>query len=186
MKAPWRSTESAVPAGGRAKAPVQAPRILFPFIAPALSRRALDAALRLARAEGAVLIPAFLAPVPRWLPLDCPLPRQAGAAVATQEAIEQRAAQFGVTVDARLERGRTPRHALMRAIECERYDRIVIAAAAPGARGFHPDDVAWLLAHAPGEIVVVRPDQEDDLVELDDEPPAETRGPTVAVPVAFS
>jgi hypothetical protein len=186
MKAPWKATEPAMAKAGPAAAPAEAPRILFPFIAAALSRRALDAGLRLARAEGAVLIPAFLAPVPRWLPLDCPLPRQAGAAVATQEAIEQRAAQFGVAVDARLERGRTARHALMRAIESERYDQIVIAAAAPGAPGFDPDDVAWLLAHAPGEIVVVRPDREDDLVELEPEPLAETKGPTVAVPAAFS
>jgi Universal stress protein family len=182
MKAPWRDTKA--PAD-KDRPAAEAPRILFPFIAPALSRRALDAALRLARADGAVLIPAFLAPVPRWLPLDCPLPRQATAAVASQEAIEQRAASFGVPVDARLERGRTARHALMRAIESERYDRIVIAAAAPGAPGFAPDDVAWLLAHAPGEIVVVRPDREDDLLELEDDQP-ETTGPTVAMPAAFS
>jgi hypothetical protein len=182
MKAPWRETRAPAPEDRPAG---EAPRILFPFIAPALSRRALDAALRLARAERAVLIPAFLAPVPRWLPLDCPLPRQAAAAVATQEAIEQRAASFGVPVDARLERGRTARHALMRAIECERYDRIVVAAAAPGAPGFAPDDVAWLLAHAPGEIVVVRPDRDDDLLELEPDEP-ETKGPTVALPAAFS
>ncbi len=183
MKTPWRTPVTPVGNDG----PVaEARRILFPFIASALSSRALDAALRLARAEGAVLIPAFLAQVPRWLPLDCPLPRQAGAAVATQEAIEQRAAQFGVAVDARLERGRTARHGLMRAIECERYEQIVIAAAAPGAAGFDPEDVAWLLAHAPGEIVVVRPDRADDLLEVDAEQPAETRGPTVAVPAAFS
>jgi hypothetical protein len=182
MKPPWRDAKAIA---DRDRAAGDAPRILFPFLAPALSRRALDAALRLARADRAVLIPAFLAPVPRWLPLDCPLPRQATAAVATQEAIEQRAAGFGVPVDARLERGRTARHALMRAIECERYDRIVVAAAAAGAPGFAPEDVAWLLAHAPGEIVVVRPDRDDDLLELDDDEP-ETRGPTVAMPVAFS
>ena len=183
MKTPWRSPGATMRNSGPA---ADAPRILFPFIAPALSRRALDAALRLARADGAVLIPAFLAQVPRWLPLDCPLPRQATAAVATQEAIEQRAASFGVPVDARLERGRTARHALTRAIEGERYDRVVIAAAAPGAPGFAPDDVAWLLAHAPGEIVVLRPGREDDLLELESEEQPETRGPTVAMPAAFS
>ena len=51
-------------------------RILFPFVASALSRRALDAALRLARAEDATLVPVFLARVPLHLPLDAPLPRQ--------------------------------------------------------------------------------------------------------------
>jgi hypothetical protein len=186
VKAPWRSemaaTHSERPTGPAA----DAPRILFPFIASALSRSALDAALRLARVENAVLVPVFLAQVPRWLPLECPLPRQAEAAVATQEAVEQRAASYGVVVDARVERGRTARHALMRAIDCERYDRIVVAAAAPGAHGFVPDDVAWLLAHAPGEIVVLRPGREDDLLELEPEQQPETRGPTVAMPAAFS
>jgi len=42
-------------------------RILLPFTGGAISRRALDAALRLARAEDATLMPAFLATVPRHL-----------------------------------------------------------------------------------------------------------------------
>jgi nucleotide-binding universal stress UspA family protein len=111
------------------------------------------------------LLPVFLAQVPRHLPLDAALPRQSGMAIATQEAIEQRAAKYGVPVDARVERGRTPRHALRQAIENERFDRIVIAAAAVGAPGFLPDDVAWLLANAPGEIVVVRPASAETLLE---------------------
>jgi hypothetical protein len=187
MRAPWRSAPQSPQEPGRAEPDSEARRVLFPFVASALSRRALDASLRLAKSEDAVLLPVFLAQVPRWLPLDAALPRQAGSAVASQEAIEQRAARFGVPVDARLERGRTPRHGLMRTIESERYDRIVIAAAAPGAPGFAPDDVAWLLANAPGEIVVVRPDHDDDLLDLEseDEPPA-TRGGTVAVPAAFN
>jgi hypothetical protein len=138
-------------------------RILFPFIAGALSRRALDAALRLASAEDATVVPIFLARVPLHLPLDAPLPRQSGLALPLQEAIEQRAAAFDVPVDARIERGRTYRHALRTAIGHERYSRIVIAAAAHGHRGFDPDDVAWLLDHAPGEIVVLRPSKEDRL-----------------------
>ncbi len=138
-------------------------RILFPFVASALSRRALDAALRLANAEDAVLVPVFLAQVPLHLPLDSPLPRQSGVAIALQEAIEHRAAEFGVIVDARIERGRTIRHALRRTIAQERFDRIVIAAAAQGAHGFGPDDVAWLLENAEGEIVVLRPGKDDRL-----------------------
>ena len=184
MRPPWRSSGAGAQPDGATAPDAHARRILFPFLAIALSRRALDAALRLARAEDAVLIPVFLAPVPRWLPLDAPLPRQAAAAVATQEAVEQRAARFGVAVDARVERGRTARDALMRTIACERYERIVVAAAAPGAPGFEPDDVAWLLAHAPGEIVVVRPDHEDGLLELEPEQPPGP-GQTVAMPAAF-
>jgi nucleotide-binding universal stress UspA family protein len=153
--------------GRRRPAPARgadAGRILFPFEASALSRRALDAALRLARAEEATLLPVFLARVPLSLPLDSPLPRQAAIAIPLQEAIEQRAAAFGVPVDARVERGRTYRHALRQTIAHERYDRIVIAAAANDGPGFGPDDVAWLLAHASGEIVVLRPGAEDQLL----------------------
>ncbi|HEX4011107.1 MAG TPA: universal stress protein [Solirubrobacteraceae bacterium] len=154
---------------GSRPAPARAPgsdcrRVLFPFMGSALSRRALDAALRMARAEDATLLPVFLARVPMTLPLDSPLPRQAAIAIPLQEAIEQRAAQFGVPVDARLERGRTYRHALRQTIANERFDRIVIAAAPGGGHGFGPDDVAWLLSHAPGEIVVLRPGAEDQLV----------------------
>lgn len=82
-------------------------RILFPFVASALSNRALDAALRLALAEDATLMPVFLARVPMTLPLDAPLPRQAGIALGLQDVIEQRASEFGIAVDARIERGRT-------------------------------------------------------------------------------
>jgi nucleotide-binding universal stress UspA family protein len=138
-------------------------RILFPFLAYALSPRALDAALRLASAEDATLVPVFLARVPLHLPLDAPLPRQSQIAIPLQEAIEQRATKFGVPVDARLHRGRTFRHALRQTIEAERYDRIVIAASAHGESGLDPDDVAWLLDNASGEIVVLRPSKEEGL-----------------------
>ena len=136
-------------------------RILFPFMGSALSQRALDAALRLARAEGATLMPVFLARVPLTLPLDSPLPRQAAVCLPLQEAIEHRAAAYGVPVDARVERGRTYRHALRQTIATERFERIVMAAATDGGPGFGPDDVAWLLATAPGEIIVLRPGAED-------------------------
>ena len=136
-------------------------RILFPFVLNALSPRALDAALRLAAAEGATLVPVFLARVPLDLPLDTPLPRQCSMAVPLLEAIEQRATEVGVPVDSRIERGRNRRHALRQAIAQERFDRIVMAAATKGNDGFDADDVAWLLDNAHGEIVVLRPSSED-------------------------
>lgn len=131
-------------------------RILFPFLGESLSEPALDAAIRLAKAEGATLVPAFLARVPKELPLDGPLPRQCGSAIPILEAIEQRATKGGVAVDSRIERGRTYRHALHELIDHERYDRIVAPAAANGTDGFSAEDVAWLLDHATGDIVVFR------------------------------
>lgn len=138
-------------------------RILFPFIGNALSQRALDAALRLARAEDATLVPVFLARVSLQLPLDSQLPRQSNIAIPLQEAIERRAARFGIAVDARIERGRNYRHALRQTIAHERFDRMVIAAATQHRSGFGPDDVAWILENAPGEIVVLRPDHDEVL-----------------------
>src|SRR3954469_15331392 len=96
-------------------------RVLFPFTARGLSRPALDAALRLASSEHATLAPVFLATVPLHLPLDTPLPRQCSMAVPLLEAIEQRAAKYGVPVDARIERGRDRRHALRETIAHETY-----------------------------------------------------------------
>ena len=121
-----------------------------------MSQRALDAALRLARVDGATLVPVFLAQVPMRMPLDGPLPRQCAEGLPLLETIEQRAIALGVPVDARIERGRTYRHALREAIAHERYDRLVVAAASARSEGFHADDIAWLLDHAPGEVVVIR------------------------------
>jgi hypothetical protein len=128
-------------------------RILFPFTGHGLSQRALDAALRLARAEHATLVPVFLARVPMQLPLDSPLPRQCTAGLPLLETIEQRAAAAGVPVDSRVDRGRTLRHAMREAIAHERFDRLVVAA----GDGLGSGDVAWLLDHAPGEVVIIRP-----------------------------
>ena len=140
-----------------------AERILLPFAGHVLSRHALDAALRIALAEGATVVPVFLARVPMRMPLDMPLPRQCGEGMPLLETIEQRAVALGVPVDARIERGRTFRHALREAIEHEHFDRIVVAAASARSEGFHGDDIAWLLDHAPGEVLIVRPDGADQL-----------------------
>ena len=131
-------------------------RILFPFVGQALSTPAFDAALRLARAEGATLVPAYLAIVPLSVQLDTPLRKQAEAALPLLEAIEQRAASQGVPVDSRIEPGRTVRHALRMLMEHERFDQIVAAGATNGD-GFTADDVAWMLENAPGEILILRP-----------------------------
>ena len=68
-----------LPHGGRAgrDRPRPVRRILLPFTGQAISRRAFEAALRLAKAENATIMPAFLARVPRNLPLDAPLPPHA-------------------------------------------------------------------------------------------------------------
>jgi universal stress protein family protein len=135
-------------------------RILFPYVGNQLSTSALDSALRIARVEQATLVPAYLAPIPMALPLDTPIPRVCGQAFELQEAIEQRAAAAGIPVDARIGRGRTVRHALRELLADEHYDRIVVAAATAHTDGLSAGEVAWLLEHAPGEVVVLRPADE--------------------------
>ncbi|HEY2477254.1 MAG TPA: universal stress protein [Solirubrobacterales bacterium] len=135
--------------------------ILLPFTGTEISRRAVDAALRLARAEGATLMPAYLAQVPKSLPLDCPIPLEAAKAMGMLEAIEQRAGTKGVAVDARIERGRTYRHALARLLSEEDFDRVVVSAGATGTQGLSGDDLVWLLEKAPAEVMILRPGPED-------------------------
>ncbi len=66
-------------------------------------------------------------------------------------------------VDSRVDRGRNLRHAMREAIAHERFDRIVVAAASARSEGLRSEDVAWLLDHAPGEVVIIRPGGDDRL-----------------------
>lgn len=133
-----------------------AKRILFPFVGDRVSKSALDAALRIARAESATLVPAYIATVPLQLNLEAPIPESCEVAMPLMEVIEQRAARLGVPVDSRIETGRTPRHALRRLVDHEKFDRLVIPASESRA-GFSADDIAWLLENVEGEILVLRP-----------------------------
>jgi nucleotide-binding universal stress UspA family protein len=137
-------------------------RILLPFTGSEISRRALDAALRLARAEEATLMPAYLAAVPLQLPLECALPSEASRAMSMLEAIEQRASSQGVAVDARIERGRSYRHALERLLAEEPVDRVVVPAHTNGGEGLSGDDLVWLLRRAPAEVLILRPAPDDE------------------------
>jgi nucleotide-binding universal stress UspA family protein len=137
-------------------------RILLPFTGTEISRRALDAALRLSRAEDATLMPAYLAEVPMRLPLDCAIPNEAAMAMPMLEAIEQRATAQHVPVDARIERGRSYRHALARLLDRERFDRVVVPARANGEEGLAGEDLIWLLERAPAEVLILRPAPTDE------------------------
>lgn len=132
-------------------------RILLPFTGPEISRRAFEAAVRLAKAENATIMPAFLARVPRNLPLDSSLPAQCTYGMPLLEAIEQRAAAQGIKVDARIARGRTYRDALRRLLEQESFDRIIVSASSNRNGGLSADDLEWLLTRVPAEVMILRP-----------------------------
>jgi nucleotide-binding universal stress UspA family protein len=148
--------------GRRSEQPQAIHQILLPFTGTAISRRAVDAALRLARAEGATLMPAYLATVPKRLPLDCAIPAEAAQAMPMLEAIEQRATAQGVNVDSRIERGRSYRHALSRLLDRERFDRVVVPATPEAGAELSGDDLAWLLEKAPAEVLILRPGPGDE------------------------
>jgi universal stress protein family protein len=136
-------------------------RILLPFTGMSISRRSFDAAVRLARAEDATIMPAYLARVPRTLPLDAPLPTQCLQAMPLLEAIEQRASTQGVAVDTRIIRGRTYRDAMRRMLDSEAVDRVIVSATSNSRNGLSADDLEWMLEKVPAEVLILRPDPED-------------------------
>ena len=134
-------------------------RVLVPFTGGALDPRVLAAGIRIARAEDATLVPAYLIVVPLEQPEDAPMQAQVTTAMPLLEAVEHAALRAGVPVDARIESGRTPVHALKRLWAAEHFDRIVIPApAGRGNGGFTPKDLTWMLTHAPSETLILRPD----------------------------
>jgi nucleotide-binding universal stress UspA family protein len=130
-------------------------RILVPF-SGALDPVVLDAAIRVARAEEAELVAAYLLVVPLQYPEDSAQKEKVAVALPLLEAVELAALRAGVPVDARIEKGRSLTHALRRLWEVERFDRIV----AP-ASGFTPKELAWILTHAPTETIVLRPSPDE-------------------------
>jgi hypothetical protein len=139
------------------RAPTGARRILLPFIGGSLDPTVLAAAIRIARAEQSVLVPAYLLIVPLQYSEDSPLVDEVGVALPLLEAVEHAALRAGVPVDARIEKGRSPTHALGRLWDVEQFDRIVAPAPVEDHAGFSPKDLAWILTHAPSETVVLRP-----------------------------
>jgi hypothetical protein len=141
----------------RAEARPGAPRLLVPFSGGQLEPAVLDAALRIARADEAVFVPAYLIMVPFSLSMESPLTHEVELALPLLEAVELRAQREGVPVDARLERGRSLRDALRRLWEVESFDRILLPVSADERAGFDERDVAWILMHAPTETLALRP-----------------------------
>lgn len=138
-------------------------RILVPFTGTFIPRRAFEASIRLAKAENAIIMPAFLARVPMNLPLGSPLPKQCAEGMPLLEAIEQRALAQGVKVDSRVARGRTARDALRSLLEAETFDRIIVSAGQGQDQpaGLSSEDLQWLLDKVPAEIMILRPAPED-------------------------
>ena len=120
--------------------------------------------MRLARVEDATLMPAFLATVPLHQSLESPLPKQCEIGMPLLEAIEQRAAAQDIPVDARVQRGRSYRHALSRLLEHEQFDRVIVSAADDPRSGLSGEDLLWVIDHANAEVMILRPAPQDTRV----------------------
>ena len=147
-------------------------RILVPFTGGALDRTVLSAAIRIARAEDATLVPAYLIVIPYEQDQDAPMQQQVTVAMPLLEAVEHAALREGVPVDARIESGRTPIHALQRLWDAERFDRIVVPAPVGRRPGFTPKDLAWMLTHAPSETLILRPGPGRAILEVNGKNPS--------------
>ncbi len=132
-------------------------RILVPFTGGTLDATVLAAAIRLAQAEDATLVPAYLLLVPLRYAEDSPLRDQVAVALPLLEAVEHAALRAGVPVDARIEKGRSPTHALQRLWDEEEFDRILTPAPTGRNGGFSARDLTWILAHSPAETIVLKP-----------------------------
>jgi hypothetical protein len=133
-------------------------RILVPFTGGGLDPTVLGAAIRIARAEDAKLVPAYLIVIPLEQSEDAPMQSQVSVAMPLLEAVEHAALRAGVPVDARIESGRTPIHALKRLWDVEHFDRIIVPAPTGRQGGFTPKDLAWMLTNAPSQTLILRPD----------------------------
>jgi hypothetical protein len=150
-----------------------AQRILVPFSGGMLEPDVLEAALRLARAEQATLVPAYLLLVPLRYSEESPLADEVAVAMPLLEAVERAATRAGVPVDARIEKGRSLTHALRLLWEAERFDRIVVPASTDG-HGFTTKDLGWLLKHSPAETLVLKPISSADTERSSGSPRART------------
>jgi hypothetical protein len=151
-------------------------RILVPFTGGNLDKTVLDAAIKLAQAESATLVPAYLLLVPLRYAEDSPLRDEVGVALPLLEAVEHAALRAGVPVDARIEKGRSTTHALRRLWDVEQFDRIIAPAPTNGRSGFSLKDATWLLANSPTETIVLKPTPQQ---------PAKQRSP-IRLPSALS
>jgi hypothetical protein len=145
----WRRQQQRA-AGGK--------RLLVPFTGGELDPTVLEASIRIAQAEQATLVPAYLIVTPLEFRLEAPMQREVSVAMPLLEAVEHAGLRAGLSVDARVETGRTPTHALQRLWGAERFDRIVAPAPAGRGHGFAPKELQWILVHAPCETLILRPD----------------------------
>ena len=105
----------------------------------------LDAAIRIARAEEATLVAAYLLVVPLQYPEDSPRRDQVAVAVPLLEAVEH-AALRAACRSTRGSRKAARLTTRLASVGGRGFERIV----APAPSGFTPKELAWILDQRPG------------------------------------
>lgn len=131
-------------------------RILLPFTDETLSCRALDAALRLARAEDAMLVPALLTTEPFELRDGARPPREPRLGLHLLDAVGRRAVRREIAVDSRVQAGSTIGHALEQLLAAEQFDRVIVSAMPQLHPGLSERDLLLLLASTSAEVMILR------------------------------
>ena len=129
----------------------------MPFTGGTLDRRFSTLAIRLAQAEDATLVPAYLLLVPLATQTPLILLAAAVAKLFLYDLVElnlmARAVAF-IAVGLLLLAGGI---VYQRLWDEEHFDRILTPAPNGRGGGFTSKDVTWILAHAPAETIVLKP-----------------------------
>jgi hypothetical protein len=128
-------------------------RILFPFTTDLVSQRPLHAALRLADFDRATLVAVSLDSTIREGSSEPEVAR------SLLGAIEQCAAGFGVTVEARTLPGRSYREAICELVALEAFDTVCVMVGS-GSACLGPGELSWLVRRVPGEIFLIHHDSD--------------------------
>jgi nucleotide-binding universal stress UspA family protein len=130
-------------------------RLLLPFTGGEPPEPLVELAVRLARAERAELVLAYLLIVPLRFAENDPSEEERLAAERRVEVAKRHAERLGIVPRTRVECGRSFTHALRRIWGTGGFD-VTVVSATPGRRP-SPAEASWILEHAPHQVVVLRP-----------------------------
>lgn len=129
-------------------------RILVPAFDMPYSMRSLEVAYRLAQGSGAIVKLAFVIEVPRALPMEAPMPDSESVAEDSLRAAQEAARPFNVAAEPFVQRTRSAPDGILKLINQESIDLIVLGGRPDSIRGLSRDLMHDLFKKAPCEVVL--------------------------------
>lgn len=129
-------------------------RVLVPALDMPYSMRSLEVAYRLAQGTGASVKLAFIIEVPRSLPIHADMPDSEATAARALGDAQEAARTYKVTVEPFVHRTRNAREGILKLIDQENVDLLILGARPDGLRGLSKDLTRELFARAPCEVVL--------------------------------